>query len=137
MRLLKKQLYKLCFTFFILGGYSFIYSQTMAITSVRSTLIENEYGSARLKVVPQSYDAYAKKPTATSGVYALLVCYTVKGKTKALHQDLTYDFHKKGSKEIFLTMTAKKSNTVINETLFYRRDLTPKNERPTKKKCFK
>jgi hypothetical protein len=127
----------LCLTLFMLGVISISYGQSMAITNVRITLIETEYGNARLKVVPQSYDAHAKKPTATSGVYGLLVCYKVAGKTKAIHQDLTYKFHKKGSAELFLSMNAKKSNTVINETLFYRRDLTAKSDRPTKSKCFK
>lgn len=108
-----------------------------AITNVKTLLKENQYGNARLLVTPLSYDMHAEKPTATTGVYALLVCYNYKGQQKALHQDLTYDFAKKGKKELFLGMSAKKSNISIGNVLFYRRDLTPVNERPKKSDCYK
>lgn len=78
----------------------------------------------------------ATKPTKLSGVYGLLVCYTYKGVKKALHQDLTYDFAKKGEREVFLGMSASKANIVINSVLFYRRALTAKNEYPKKTDCF-
>ncbi|OCK43996.1 hypothetical protein BA195_04695 [Tenacibaculum soleae] len=51
--------------------------------------------------------------------------------------DLTYDFAKKGEKELFLDMSAKKSNISIGKTVFYRRDLTPANQKPKKSDCFK
>lgn len=88
-------------------------------------------------VTPLSYDMHAKKRTATSGVYALLVCYTYKGQQKAMHQDLTYDFAKKGKKELFLGMSATMSNVNIGSVLFYRRDLTPADQRSKKSDCFK
>ncbi|SDR89945.1 hypothetical protein SAMN05216503_1322 [Polaribacter sp. KT25b] len=107
-----------------------------SITNVKTLLIENEYGNARLKVTPNTYDMTATKPTKLSGVYGLLVCYTYKGVKKALHQDLTYDFAKKGEKELFLGMSATKANIVINSALFYRRDLTAKKDYPKKTDCF-
>ena len=112
-------------------------SYGQAITNVKTLLKENQYGNARLLVTPLSYDMRAKKPTAMSKVYALLVCYNYKGQQKALHQDLTYDFAKKGKKELFLGMSATKSNISISKTLFYRRDLTPANQRPKKSDCFR
>lgn len=107
-----------------------------AITNVKTLLIENEYGNARLVITPNTYDMTATKPTKLTGVYGLLVCYTYKGVKKALHQDLTYDFAKKGEKELFLGMSATKANIVINSVLFYRRDLTAKKEYPKKTDCF-
>ncbi|MDP5104982.1 MAG: hypothetical protein NWQ31_02290 [Polaribacter sp.] len=107
-----------------------------SITNVKTLLIENQYGNARLMVTPNTYDMTATKPTKLSGVYGLLVCYTYKGVKKALHQDLTYDFAKKGEKELFLGMSATKANIIINSVLFYRRDLTAKNEYPKKTDCF-
>jgi len=111
--------------------------KAQAITNVKTLLEENEYGNARLIVTPNHYDMTAKKPTKTSGVYGLLVCYKYKGKLKALHQDLTYDFAKKGKKELFLGMSAKKSNITIVSTLFYRRDLLAPKDFPKNSDCFK
>jgi len=110
---------------------------SQAITNVKTLLEENEYGNARLIITPNTYDMAAKKPTKTSGVYGLLVCYRYKGVQKALHQDLTYDFAKKGKKELFLGMSAKKSNISIGQVLFYRRDLLNPNNFPKKSDCFK
>jgi hypothetical protein len=107
------------------------------ITNVKTLLEENEFGNARLIVTPNTFDMNANKPTKSSGVYGLLVCYKYKGKQKAAHQDLTYDFAKKGKKVIFLGMSASKSNIIIGRTLFDRRDLMNKNEYPKKTDCFK
>lgn len=107
-----------------------------SITNVKTLLIENQYGNARLMITPNTFDMAATKPTKLAGVYGLLVCYTYKGVKKALHQDLTYDFAKKGEKELFLGMSATKANIVINSVLFYRRDLTDKNKYPKKTDCF-
>lgn len=123
--------------FIILLSVTVSYGQEMAVTNVKLTVKENEHGNARLIVVPSSYDAYEKKPTKTSGVYGLLVCYDLKGQTKALHQDLTSDFDKKGSKELFLGFSAKKNNVTINKVLFYRRDLMKSSKFPQKSDCFK
>ncbi|OAD46155.1 hypothetical protein LPB303_04365 [Polaribacter atrinae] len=110
---------------------------SQAITNVKTLLVENQYGNARLIITPNSYDMKAKKPTKSSGVYGLLVCYRYKGVQKALHQDLTYDFAKKGEKELFLGMSAKKSNISVGKVLFYRRDLVSANKYPKKSDCFK
>ncbi|PQJ72472.1 MULTISPECIES: hypothetical protein [Polaribacter] len=110
---------------------------SQAITNVKTLLEENEYGNARLIVTPNSYDMKAKKPTKSSGVYGLLVCYRYKGVQKALHQDLTYDFARKGKKELFLGMSAKKSNISVGKVLFYRRDLLSSNKYPKKSDCFR
>lgn len=127
-----KKFITICMVLFVVTA-----SYSQAITNVKTLLKENQYGNARLLVTPLSYDMHAKKPTATSKVYALLVCYNYKGQQKALHQDLTYDFAKKGEKELFLGMSATKSNISIGKTVFYRRDLTPANQRPKKSDCFK
>ncbi|MFD1062229.1 hypothetical protein ACFQ1Q_03145 [Winogradskyella litorisediminis] len=111
------------------------YSQ--AVTDVKLSLMESEYGNTRLKVTPLVTDMYAEKPTKSSGVYALLVCYKYKGEQKALHQDLTGDFAKQGYREVFLGMQATRSNVDIGNYVFYRRDLTPEGERPKKADCFK
>jgi hypothetical protein len=111
--------------------------EAQSITNVKTLLIENEYGNARLIITPNTYDMTATKPTKLAGVYGLLVCYTYKGVQKSLHQDLTYDFNKKGEKELFLGMSATKSNIVIGSVLFYRRDLTDKKDYPKKTDCFK
>tara|TARA_R110002124_G_scaffold208117_1_gene374574 strand:- start:43 stop:435 length:393 start_codon:yes stop_codon:yes gene_type:complete len=112
-------------------------TKAQAITNVKTLLEENEYGNARLIVTPNTYDMTAKKPTKTSGVYGLLVCYKYKGVQKALHQDLTYDFAKNGKDELFLGMSATKANIVIGNVLFYRRDLMSSKEYPKKTDCFK
>jgi len=109
---------------------------SQAITNVKTLLEENEYGNARLIITPNTYDMTAKKPTKISGVYGLLVCYRYKGVQKALHQDLTYDFAKKGKKELFLGMSAKKSNISVGKVLFYRRDLVNPTNFPKKSDCF-
>ncbi len=121
-------------TLSVMFGCLFTYGQ--AIKKVKTVLFENKYGNARLLVEPTVFDMHAPAPTKTSGVYAIRVCYTYKGQQKALHQDLTYDFIKKGSKEIFLGMSAKKSNISIGNVLFYRRDLTPPKKQPKKSDCF-
>ena len=126
-----KKIYSIVFLFLATPLFS------QAISEVKTILQENKYGNTRLMVKPLAYDMKAEKPTSNFGVYALLVCYNYKGKQKALHQDLTYDFANKGEKEIFLEMGAKRSNISIISTLFYRRDLTPENERPKKSDCFK
>jgi hypothetical protein len=122
--------------FFLMLFLTSQFLKAQSITNVKTLLIENEYGNARLKVTPNTYDMTATKPTKLSGVYGLLVCYTYKGVQKSLHQDLTYDFAKKGEKKLFLGMTATKANIIINSVLFYRRDLTAKNEYPKKTDCF-
>lgn len=124
---------KIFFTILILTA---TLSFSQEITKVKTVLKNSEYGNTRLMVTPLAYDMHAKKPTDKYGVYALLVCYNYKGKKRALHQDLTNDFHKKGFKEIFLEMGATKSNISINEVRFYRRDLTPENNRPKKSDCY-
>lgn len=129
-----KNLVKLFLISFVLISQSV---KAQAITNVKTLLQENQYGNARLMVTPLSYDMSAKKPTSKSGVYGLLVCYKYKGAQKALHQDLTYDFYKKGEDELFLGMSATKANIRIGKVLFYRRDLTPVNKRPKKTDCYK
>jgi hypothetical protein len=123
--------------FFLMVFLTSQFLKAQSITNVKTLLIETEYGNARLKVTPNTYDMTATKPTKLSGVYGLLVCYTYKGVQKSLHQDLTYDFNKKGEKELFLGMSATKSNIVIGSVLFYRRDLMNKKDYPKKTDCFK
>ncbi len=130
-----KTTYTLKILCFIISFTSGTIGYSQAITKVKTELIETSYGNAKLLVTPSVYDANAAKPTATSGVYAIIVCFTVNNVSKAIHQDLTYDFHKKGNKELYLSATAKKSNTVINDVYFYRRDQTPKDQIPTKGYC--
>lgn len=108
-----------------------------AITNVKTLLTETEYGNARLLVTPLSIDAHAEKPTKTSGVYAILVCFTYKGEQKAIHQDLTRKFAQDGEAELFLAMGAKKDNIVIGNVQFYRRDLISSENYPKKDDCYK
>ncbi|HIC32166.1 MULTISPECIES: hypothetical protein [unclassified Mesoflavibacter] len=108
-----------------------------AITNVKTLLTETEYGNARLLVTPLSIDAHAEKPTKTSGVYAILVCFTYKGEQKAIHQDLTRKFAQDGEAELFLAMGAKKDNIVIGNVQFYRRDLMSSENYPKKDDCYK
>lgn len=123
------------FTLSLLIFSSFAFAQS--ITNVKTLLTETEYGNARLLVTPLTIDAHAEKPTKTSGVYAILVCFTYKGEQKAIHQDLTRKFAQDGKAELFLAMGAKKDNIVIGNVQFYRRDLMSSENYPKKDDCYK
>jgi len=123
------------FTLSLLIFSSFAFAQS--ITNVKTLLTETEYGNARLLVTPLTIDAHAEKPTKTSGVYAILVCFTYKGEQKAIHQDLTRKFAQDGKAELFLAMGAKKDNIVIGNVQFYRRDLMSSENYPKKEDCYK
>lgn len=123
------------FTLSLLIFSSFAFAQS--ITNVKTLLTETEYGNARLLVTPLTIDAHAEKPTKTSGVYTILVCFTYKGEQKAIHQDLTRKFAQDGKAELFLAMGAKKDNIVIGNVQFYRRDLMSSENYPKKDDCYK
>lgn len=106
------------------------------IKDVQTVLFDNEYGNANLLVKPLLIDGWATETTKSSGVYAILVCYTYKNQKKAIHQDITYDLVNKGEDVLFLNSGAKKSNIVINKVRFYRRDKLSPSQYPKKSDCF-
>jgi len=105
------------------------------IYGTKYTVETNEYGNWYLVVTPNQFHGNVAKTTKTEGVYAVMLCYSVKGKQTQKYNDCTKDFVVNGEKRYYLASSYKKrSDIVINKVVFFRKD-EPRENWP-KKECY-
>ncbi|MFD1293526.1 hypothetical protein ACFQ5N_06735 [Lutibacter holmesii] len=105
------------------------------IYGIKHTVEANEYGNWSLIVTPNQFHAHEPKTTEIEGIYAILVCFTVKGKQTQKYIDCTKDFVEEGEKRVYLASSYKKRNEInIKKVTFFRRD-EPRENWP-KKDCY-
>ncbi|SCY34048.1 hypothetical protein SAMN05192588_2362 [Nonlabens sp. Hel1_33_55] len=105
------------------------------ITAVKYSLFEKTTNDHRLRVTPSGYDGNAAETTKTSGVYAVMICYTYNDREKSVYQDITSKFVN-GEDYIFTFSfgTASLDKLKLNNVTFFRRD-KPKETWPSKEGC--
>lgn len=112
-------------------------SQAQRIKNVRSYLASSGYGNGDVHLViePTVFDMHKNETTRRSGVYAVRICYNLRGVDKVVYQDCTYDFLEKG-KRIFTFSygTTKKGDVSVNDVTFFRMD-KPRSTWPKKSAC--
>ena len=112
-----------------------IQGNSQNIIGVKSELHQNEYDNWVLTITPNQFDGYATETTKQDGVYAVLLCYTVKGKEYQKYTDCTYDFVNEGKNVIHIASSYKKRGEInIMRVQFFRRD-KPRETYPAKD-CF-
>lgn len=88
-------------------------------------------GTYEAVIKPHIIDGYAPKDTKLSGLYGVLICYTVDGQEQVLKQDITYDIVKNGVK--FQRLNYKKGQKVI--IYYWTHFYLPEDKGPSKESC--
>lgn len=111
------------------------YSYSQKIKGIKYEFGQNEYNNWNLTLIPNAFDGYASETTKTSGVYAVLLCYTIADKQYEKYIDCTSDFVKERKKDIHIAMSSRsRSDINIVRVDFFRRDLP--RETWAQKNCF-
>jgi len=105
------------------------------ITGVKYSLFEKHSNDYWLRVTPNMFDGYATETSQTSGVYAIMICYTYNGKQKSTYQDVTSQFvNGEDYTYTFSYGTASLDKLKLNNVTFFRRD-KDKSTWPSKDGC--
>lgn len=111
------------------------YSYSQKIKGIKYEFGQNEYNNWNLTLIPNAFDGYASETTKTSGVYGVLLCYTIADKQYEKYIDCTSDFVKERKKDIHIAMSSRsRSDINIVRVDFFRRDLP--RETWAQKNCF-
>jgi hypothetical protein len=114
-------------------GIGTLYSQN--IEGTKYTIEKNENGNWYIVVRPVVFNGRVSETTKLSGIYALKLCYRLKGKYVEKYKDVTKDFVQKKQKWIYLASSSvDRREFKIREVKFFRRDL-PRETWP-KKDCY-
>lgn len=102
-------------------------------------LYKSKTGSTKIKIQPHTRSTQVGKDESkyqrSSGVYGVLICYTLNGEKKAKRQDMTYKLKTKGYYE--LTLSYSKTSKVGNVSVSYFNMIDqPKSSWPKKEDCF-
>lgn len=105
------------------------------ITGVKYSLFEKTTNDHWLRITPNVFDGNTTETTKTSGVYAVMICYTYKGVAKSVFQDVTSKFVN-GEDYIYAFSygTASLDKLKVNNITFFRRD-KDKSTYPDKDNC--
>ena len=105
------------------------------ITGVKYSLFEKTPNDHWLRITPNMFDGFATETTKTTGVYAVMICYTYNGNQKSTFQDVTAKFVE-GEDYVFSFSfgTASLDKLKLNNVTFFRRD-KPKTTYPSKEGC--
>lgn len=102
-------------------------------------IIESEHGSKKIRITPHSRTTIIgsdeSKYQKISGVYGVLICYTIDGEKRALRQDMTGSFKSKGFFETTLSYDRNSEVSSISVTYFNMID-EPRSNWPEKEDCY-
>jgi hypothetical protein len=105
------------------------------IEGTKYTLETNEHGNWYIVVRATVFNGRAAKTTKLSGVYAVRLCYILKGKYVEKYTDVTKGLVQDKEKWIYLASSStQRSQINIQGVKFFRRDL-PREKWP-KKNCY-
>ncbi len=105
------------------------------ITGVEYSLFEKYTNDYWLRISPKSFDGTVAETTKTSGVYAVMICYTYNGNQKSVFQDVTSKFVKgEDYTYTFSYGTSSLDKLRVNNITFFRRD-KDKSTWPSKEGC--
>ena len=114
---------------------STITANAQKITGVEYELFEKYTNDYWLRITPNSIDATAQETSKTSGVYAVMICYTYNGKQKSVYQDVTSKFiNGEDYTYTFSYGTSSLDKLKVNNITFFRRD-KDKSTWPSREGC--
>jgi len=105
-------------------------------TSFEYKLDYNEYNNLRLFVKPIAFDAYRSPETRTSGVYGIVICYTLKGEKKAYRGDMTRKIVQDGVYDFSFSMASIKEEDITNLSVKFFMATAPRENWPSKDDCY-
>ncbi|PRP67732.1 hypothetical protein [Nonlabens agnitus] len=126
---------KATFLFVIIVLFTVTITTAQNITAVKYSLFEKTTNDHWLRITPNTFDGNVSETTKTSGVYAVMICYTFNGKEKSVFQDVTSKFVN-GEDYIYTFSfgTASLDKLKLNNVTFFRRDKS-KETWPSKDGC--
>ncbi|AZQ43174.1 hypothetical protein [Nonlabens ponticola] len=105
------------------------------ITGIKYSLFEKHPDNYWLKITPNMFDGNIAETTKTSGIYAVMICYTYNGKEKSVYQDVTSKFVAGEDYTFsFSYGSASLDKLKVNNITFFRRDMD-RSTYPDKDNC--